>query len=1030
MQGSPQSAPFGRIVFLDEIVAFLIPQTIPSFTARMPALDLMRESQDALAALYISKSASEVLSRGTEIGKLIRKSGGDRPLHISTLLESLETQCRNKKNDRHREAAVVAIGTSLREAGNGREYLFLPMTESLLDLCADKGKSVVANAKWSLEGIVEVAAPVGLVTAFFPRLIDYLQQPTKKTVCKMAALNILTLISKKNPIALATRLPEIIQTVTLQMHDPNVKVSIAAVAAMERIGQIVQNPDIRPHLVKLVDTMANPEHVANVVKDLSHVTFVAQVDSSALALMVPLLERALRERSQETLRRTVIVTENLVRLVADPNDAVVFFPSLLPGVTKVCESASLPELREVAQRTRDTMLAAQRGAHNSVPFNTLQISEAVADLCDTEDEALIDYMAGMLAFLIENEEWVMSLWKESTLPYTASMQSTEALFTQFAPISRQISHGGEEPLVSLDFSLAYGGMMLLSHTSLHLMRGHRYAILGRNGAGKSTLLRAIAEGRVEGFPTHIKTWFVEHKLQGADSTTTCLQYLHHADAEKALRELGFDSYQQSMPVAGLSGGWKMKLELARGMIEKADILLLDEPTNHLDVANVAWLTNYLMTSTGMTTLVVSHDSGFLDQVATDVVHYEKRKLVYYPGNLSSFVQIKPEAKNYYNLSSSDSEFSFPQPGILTGIKSNTKAIMRMDNVSYTYPGAGKVSLREVSVGISLSSRVAILGANGAGKSTLIKVLLGELIPQEGRVTKHPNLRVGYVAQHAFHHIEMHLEKTPNQYIQWRYANGEDREVLMKASRVFSDEEKKVMDQEINGRKVEALIGRQKFKKTFRYEVKWLNLHPKHNTFMPREELLELGFKKLVQQFDDWESSREGLGARELSPKAIRKHLEEIGLDGDIADHNEIRGLSGGQKVKVVIAAAMWQNVHVLILDEPTNYLDRDSLSALHKGLKSWNGGVICITHAKGFVEDLCSEQWSIVDGRVERKGAIGVDVKDDFNVENVRRRKKKVTKKQQKEKDVRARMRELDWLQSPKGTPKPKTFYSDDEDEE
>ena len=156
-----------------------------------------------------------------------------------------------------------------------------------------------------------------------------------------------------------------------------------------------------------------------------------------------------------------------------------------------------------------------------------------------------------------------------------------------------------------------------------------------------------------------------------------------------------------------------------------------------------------------------------------------------------------------------------------------------------------------------------------------------------------------------------MEKTPNQYLQWRYANGDDREVLMKQTRILTPEDQAQMDTPIDlgdgkgARKIEALIGRQKYKKSFQYEVKWMNMLPKHNVMISRETLLERGFQKLVQEFDDHEASREGLGFRILEPKVIAKHFEDVGMDLDIANHTQISGLSGGQKVKVVLAGAMW-----------------------------------------------------------------------------------------------------------------------------
>merc|ERR1711943_120884 len=118
--------------------------------------------------------------------------------------------------------------------------------------------------------------------------------------------------------------------------------------------------------------------------------------------------------------------------------------------------------------------------------------------------------------------------------------------------------------------------------------------------------------------------------------------------------------------------------------------------------------------------------------------------------------------------------------------------MKMGNCTFTYPGNDKPTLFNITVQVSLSSRVACIGENGAGKSTMIKLLVGEIVPQEGEVWKHPNARIAYVAQHAFHHIEKHLDKTPNEYIRWRYANqGEDKESLVKVTLQFTEAELKL-----------------------------------------------------------------------------------------------------------------------------------------------------------------------------------------------------------------------------------------------
>ena len=183
---------------------------------------------------------------------------------------------------------------------------------------------------------------------------------------------------------------------------------------------------------------------------------------------------------------------------------------------------------------------------------------------------------------------------------------------------------------------------------------------------------------------------------------------------------------------------------------------------------MAWLESYLVSLKDVTSLIVSHDSGFLDTVCTHVINYESKKLVRYIGNLTEFVRQKPEAATYFTLDAiSELRFVLPKPGPLDGVTSREVRVIKMTNVAYRYPGAEKRQLEGVNVGITLGSRVAIVGANGAGKSTLIKMMTGETEPEEGAVWKHPNLRLAYVAQHAFHHVEQHLDKTPSDYMRWR-----------------------------------------------------------------------------------------------------------------------------------------------------------------------------------------------------------------------------------------------------------------------
>ena len=253
-------------------------------------------------------------------------------------------------------------------------------------------------------------------------------------------------------------------------------------------------------------------------------------------------------------------------------------------------------------------------------------------------------------------------------------------------------------------------------------------------AGKTTLLTNIGSGNIEGMNPELKTLYVQHDDQSDDFGVSIVDETMKCKALEgtgvtrdkliaALKAIKFTDEMMIGPRSGLSGGWLMKLILVKAMLSQADILLMDEPTNHLDQASVQWLVDFITAAKETTCMIVSHDTAFLDKVITDVIHYETKKLVYYHGNLTHFVEIHPEAKYYYELQSSTLVFKFPTPDRLEGINSTTRSVMKMEGVSYTYPGASKPQISDVDVKVCLGSRIAVCGANGAGKSTLIKLLV-------------------------------------------------------------------------------------------------------------------------------------------------------------------------------------------------------------------------------------------------------------------------------------------------------------------
>jgi len=426
----------------------------------------------------------------------------------------------------------------------------------------------------------------------------------------------------------------------------------------------------------------------------------------------------------------------------------------------------------------------------------------------------------------------------------------------------------------------------------------------------------------------------------------------------------------------------MKLALARAVFENPDILLLDEPTNHMDRQNVKWLEQYLINSP-CTSIIVSHDSGFLDNVVQHIIHYERFKLKRYRGNLKAFTEKVPSARSYYELGASEINFKFPEPGYLEGVKTKAKAIVRVSNMSFQYPGTSKPQIRDITFQCSLGSRIAVIGPNGAGKSTLVNVLTGELIPTSGDIYTHENIRIAYIKQHAFAHIDNHLEKTPSEYIQWRFQTGEDRETMDRANTKITDDDEQAMNKifRIEGtqRRVISISSRRKFKNSYEYECsftlgenvgqkgeKWIVMSTSDNAWIPRTELIA-SHAKMVAEVDRAESIKAGQ-FRQLIRKEIEAHCAQFGLDAELVSHSHMKGLSGGQRVKVCLAASTWQRPHLIVLDEPTNYLDRDSLGALSRALKEFQGGVIIITHSEEFTKDLTEEVWSVLDGKMTPSG--------------------------------------------------------------
>eukprot|EP00913_Durusdinium_trenchii_P003604 g3335.t1 len=520
-----------------------------------------------------------------------------------------------------------------------------------------------------------------------------------------------------------------------------------------------------------------------------------------------------------------------------------------------------------------------------------------------------------------------------------------------------------------------GGHMLLKDALLDLRKGRRYGVVGRNGAGKTTLMSTIAAGGVSGMTADVKTLHVKPEVLVEASDLNAVQFcwkelknqeVEDDEMQAALTKVGFPQSMQSKSVNELSGGWRMKLLLASAMMRDCDILLLDEPTNHLDP--------------GETDVRLRRYSA-------------KRTLDYFEGNFDAFRKarrissdeeaeaillgrhnfdndVDPEEVEEHKASGGvsaavfdkSSKISFPIPGTLKG-HSAAKPVMELKslgqhstfelshvlgrrNVFFSYDDEGPMILKDISCKIGLTSRVGIVGANGAGKSTLLNVLCGELVPvpgpggeAPGEVYKHRNLRLAYIAQQHMFHLAEFMNSTPYVYIQKRYQNGYDEALQRRLMEPPNEEVAKrrsdlAREYGKYGFEVGSIQSRVVRGNEVLYEVQWKGCDdPKQNTFENLSKLKKLDQIGLAKAYDERIAAQTaGIDQRPLTQKEIVKHLEQFGLDEDMILHREID-----------------RKPHIIALDEPTNYIDMETLDALVQGLARYKGGIIVISHASEFI---------------------------------------------------------------------------------
>jgi ATP-binding cassette subfamily F protein 3 len=502
-----------------------------------------------------------------------------------------------------------------------------------------------------------------------------------------------------------------------------------------------------------------------------------------------------------------------------------------------------------------------------------------------------------------------------------------------------------------NFALRRGQRLLLSEVDLALHAGWRVGVVGRNGCGKSSLFAALM-GELEAdrgdldvsgklriasvaqetpsLPDAALDFVLGGDVQVAAAMRAESEALaredyeavaqaHHrleelngydapARAGRLLHGLGFPAETHSRAVSEFSGGWRVRLNLARALMMPSDLLLLDEPTNHLDLDAVLWLEQWLLKYPG-TLLLISHDREFLDGVSTHILHLHDGHARLYTGDYTRFehqraehlhqqqiayqkeqaerahleafiarfkakaskaTQAQSRMKRLAKLAGTEAvraeralHVDFLQPAKLP------HALIRLNHVDAGY-GDIRI-LRDVGFGLEAGDRVGLLGPNGAGKSTLVKTLVGELSLLAGERSAHPDGVIGYFAQHT----------------------------------------------------VESLRAGQS----------------------PVDHLRELAPNESTQSFRDF--------------------LGRWNFPGDRA-FESVDGFSGGERARLALALIAWRKPNILLLDEPTNHLDLDMREALAEALSDFPGAIVLVSHDRHLIGMVCDTFWRVAAGRVEQ----------------------------------------------------------------
>ena len=1001
-----------------------------------------------------SASESERRAGAAGVAGLFSGFGGSSIAKFGAVT-SVEEALDAKKDAVARAGGCALYAHMCATAGRAFEPFAVKLAPKVFALQGDASAEVRAAADAGQTALVK-SLPLTAMKLLSPALVHAMGHKSWQAKC--GALGTCGDLAQRVPQYFMRTIPEIFPAFLECVFDTHPKVSALAGHVMEPICRCVKNAEVLGMLHLVMDAIREPQKETETCLDkLMETTFVNSMDAPSLAVVLPIILRGLRERTKELKQKAAVTCGNICALVDDVRDLNPFIPSLKPELEK-CEEHSHPDLRECATKAKGSLLKGLEGQGASgdrkdATTCVVKALESVQGGVDAETKA---YAASLGGWVIESAPMrippsiLANDVKHELLALLEGMVDEEQL--KSAAEGAVLEYKGLDAAALLDneqkdyivdlqgIILAFAGRVLLQRTNFSLERGKTYGIVGQNGTGKTTLLNRVAAKDIAGFPPDVSVYYIQHEIL-SEKEETIVDFMVQMVPEgvsrdtvvNTLKEVGFDDVKMAATIQSLSGGWRMKLAIARAMLWDAEVLLLDEPTNHLDTAAIAWLTNYLKSLTNTTICLVSHDYDFLADVLTDVIHLHDKNLTYYPMGFKDFQSLKPEivaalpspnnaikkvesiggnanltemahSASVASLASLDENgpsrsespapvkyafdsigdnqpahikpIRFPEPGSLEGVKSRNKCVMYMKEVAFTYPGTDRKILTNANVKITQDSRAALIGANGAGKTTLMKLLIGELSPDEGvgEVWQHHNLRLAYIAQHSMHHLEESIENTPLEYLQNRFYLGRDKEIAKRSSHNLSKDELK---QSMERGNISEIIGRQERGKTLFYECRRSGREDKDTEWEPITSLMKKDeyVMKMVRNFDEkLKAMQSGMDLRPLTKEEVRLHLEQFGIDQDLA-MGKIKRMSGGQKSRLVLAAAMWINPHIIALDEPTNYLDNDTLAALTKALKDFQGGVLTISHNQAFINELCNETWTVGDGMVVAKAIEGKEKK-------------------------------------------------------